>query len=59
MLTTNQRDILAGIMTSLAYEHKIEAEDVIAVYTEFRQEIERLEIDALDGSKQGREESAT
>lgn len=45
-------------MTILSYEHKIDAEDVIEVYKEFRLEIERIVIDyVVERYNKGREES--
>ena len=54
MLTSNQRDVLAAVMTILSYEHIVDTKEVMGVFEEYRNEVERI---VVDKCTQGRETS--
>lgn len=48
MLTSRQRDVLAGVMVALEKDNWDSLEDAIALYQDYRKIIEEVDINALD-----------
>lgn len=48
MLTSNQRDILAGVLVLIEKDNWESVEDAIALYQDYRKIVEEVDINALD-----------